>query len=762
MYKQVLIGSFNMSFASDMGKLLGSEKHFLAQTGETPRSYWKNSLVQIQQFFNQGEIPKCLGLQELNNVCFTKGNPFTKDAEGFQGVINGLGIEQMPPELQKTVGTPVMYNGNKYSYVVLTVEFNQGNPTIMTVWENAYFGRAIYSCGTDLQSIKWIKDGNKMPKDKKKKAPNVAGRPITLTLTDRGFVLINLHNVNDTSDTNLSRFRESFNFCFSEFRECIKGLINGSIDSSKIFIMGDFNDPYGYLTGKGLDINGSNYTSGKHISCCYNYNSSCQNINVTLADGTKEEDFLMNKTEKVQFKLFDPDIFVVDLSGIKIMDEHKRIYKNIPLYYQDLYKDKPVLHIAHPGECFQPVHMDLTKGFTPEAIAMNEERSKISSYRFYGDYCLGLDVVESGTFRKKVRDESPKSTQSDHEFVYGIFNVGNPKSSSFGNSSKIHYYRKFVNKSPTLEEMSKVINLVYRAEPNELKDLNLKTILENFDNVKTLYLDLREDELDKDTYIPINLTDLYIYGGRCDILDKIIFSLNENITNVTFISSNCDKNMHFPESVKQLTLVNCGRVPSITSDGRLTVNIYGATNKGIGESLGGITINYKGIVNENDELYNVIHKVFDYYDIPNKPVITYNSFGNTYDESTIEGQIQTLMTQLSQAENMDYAKQIFKQIQECHWKLFEIYKQQFEEAYSRLMNGDMDTSLVSTIKALILKINTYLGNDGLSGEYRQKCDKYISELLGKIIEFQTTLYASHSQSEGIGYGTNSPQWSPRK
>jgi len=85
---QLVAASYNMSFAADQNKIIGSEKHRCqANTGilihgydtNRAKSGWLNSLEKVTHFVtkaNELHAPFVVGMQEMNNVFFL----YNKDA----------------------------------------------------------------------------------------------------------------------------------------------------------------------------------------------------------------------------------------------------------------------------------------------------------------------------------------------------------------------------------------------------------------------------------------------------------------------------------------------------------------------------------------------------------------------------------------------------------------------------------------------------------------------------------------------------------
>ena len=72
----VVVASYNTSFASDLGRALGSEGNFLAPRDNTTlpfgekvsRDYFNNAIKQVKDFFEEYKKDAVIGLQEINWV----------------------------------------------------------------------------------------------------------------------------------------------------------------------------------------------------------------------------------------------------------------------------------------------------------------------------------------------------------------------------------------------------------------------------------------------------------------------------------------------------------------------------------------------------------------------------------------------------------------------------------------------------------------------------------------------------------------------
>jgi hypothetical protein len=236
------IASYNMSFASDMGAIIGSEKHFIKQGleklgQEDKRALWKNAAKLVKHFWDNEENASAMGLQEMNQRVEVR-----KKNQAFDG-----GVEAIKELL----------NDSSLSYNVCGQATPFGVPTLLTIWKTDKLGSEVQQYCADLTYD----------------PPKQSGRPISIVKTDKGFVLINLHAPNALMQSRggMKELRAAINEHLT--RSAIE--IN---DPKKLFIMGDFNDPlFGINDENPLEIGGHELKTGSGAikSCCFNFNSSC-------------------------------------------------------------------------------------------------------------------------------------------------------------------------------------------------------------------------------------------------------------------------------------------------------------------------------------------------------------------------------------------------------------------------------------------------------------------------------------------------------
>lgn len=384
------IASYNMSFASDLADPLissrSSEKHFIHDSlkraqalglDHDPRSSWERAAQLVRHFWMNradGHHPSAIGLQEMNTA--TKldknGAPFPGGDRRMQHVLRNLGL--------------AFYSAN--------VEGRFGSfPTLMTIWKEDKLGGLTHDYVADLGMEKSFETANNVHK----------GRPITIVCTEKGFTLINVHgpNISDQSyEHNMKFLREAIHKHVERFVRN-HGIL---IDPAKLFVMGDFNDPFHAINRKnpllvhGTALHYNTVEDGMKTvhSCCYNFDSACP-------DGDR------NKT------------------GDRLEKHHKD-----PQEY-DL--------TADPYECFirenDDENIDETISGTVKKNASNTLDSKhitemsmgarghLANYQYTGDYVMGANVVASlQSYRAAYQPagfRTDVSMESDHEMVFATF-----------------------------------------------------------------------------------------------------------------------------------------------------------------------------------------------------------------------------------------------------------------------------------------------------------------------------------------------------
>ena len=394
---QHTIASFNMSFASDLGDIMGSEKHFIYDSlkrahalglDHSPRSSWERAAQLIRHFWMNEKHSSAIGLQEMNTTSIVKDT--VRGKENFEGgdqrlydILTGLGLE--------------FYSAN--------VAGRFGSfPTLVTVWKGTKLGKIMkIGEGNDAVSYSYVADLGL--DDGYRLNPVNQGRPISIVYTTRGFTLINLHGPNDPAQSHTGEMvllRNAINKHINLFIDKY-GI---PIDPNKLFVMGDFNDPFHHITfSRPLVISREEKeiatlyysTNDEPVkSCCYNFNSACPNdddhFNNTGQPKTHANGMVAGPYECYIRKSADKALNQ-DLGGTTKTNASNTLYR------------------GKPNEMHIP---DMSVG----------ERGHLANYQFTGDYVMGANVVKNlqiyrpAGFRPNVPEVS---LESDHEMVFATF-----------------------------------------------------------------------------------------------------------------------------------------------------------------------------------------------------------------------------------------------------------------------------------------------------------------------------------------------------
>ena len=406
--------SYNMSFASDQGKAIGSEKHFIKQGGN-----WDNALGMVKKFFNNESLhPVAIGLQEINDADFlkatgeTKFNGGTDKLAAFVGgeikrspFTAGEGVE--PKTKAEVVGDEFQHSGYAEGKKLAlafwgpthAVSFSPKalRPVLAIIWDRHKLGDKFGDYAADIGTDHIFKGANKRQQ----------GRPIYIVKTVGGFMLVALHGPNyaDESLIGMPLLRKSIDYH-------IKAAEKALGRSKKIFIMGDFNDPhFGINDSKPIGMFKMGRTVEKKadvLSCCYNFNSSCPTGLYNATNETVEG--------------------TVDKVLQNVPEDKKKLIETTYI------RDGTVKIKALPFECFIDVSPQIDKiwpdnneeVFNPRAREMTPEgRGDLGNYKFTGDYVMSnMKVDVPLTLLRKtlgLYKANEPSKESDHEPVYAVF-----------------------------------------------------------------------------------------------------------------------------------------------------------------------------------------------------------------------------------------------------------------------------------------------------------------------------------------------------
>ena len=406
------IGSYNMSFASDLGLLIGSEKQFLARlkNKDEKRQYWENAAQHVKKFFEE-KTPSFVGFQEMND------SDIISDARGEKGYQKLLYVlsdnknhTNTPREsfskyskTYKKQGELTINNKN-YQYFGFSVKSGDTFPSIISIINTDKVGEILFkeSFGLDIGS----------------------GRPLSVVFTEEGYTLINLHGPNS------KKASAEGNLPVVEKLKEIVTEHKALIDVNKFFIVGDFNDPYNSLKklelGKDITLK---YLGPAPKSCCYNFDSSCPDEN--LGEGNKVNTKLY--TNSIVSELYDnfQDIdgeFVnktcvtrisrPTVEGTPIIPEEleqvksatlEELRNNSDLTTDDVVKIEQILNNKNGQELKTAIaklrSQDVSQDLINTAIGLGQ-RGSLENYRFTGDYTFGrtpkapLEIVPASNNEK--------------------------------------------------------------------------------------------------------------------------------------------------------------------------------------------------------------------------------------------------------------------------------------------------------------------------------------------------------------------------
>jgi hypothetical protein len=189
--------TYNMSFASDLGKAIGSERNFVQRAinadPRNPRAYWKNAANLVEHFVIT-KNPSIMFFQEMNDR-----ERITPPFEGGYKALLELLAKPQTINIQEAVsslpgnsyyrqGTYVGTNGQKYGFVAYSIEktesYGKIYPTVLTIWNIGTLGEFLYFYGNDLGLHANYNE------------PFHYGRNFSCVTTSKGANLINLHGPN--------------------------------------------------------------------------------------------------------------------------------------------------------------------------------------------------------------------------------------------------------------------------------------------------------------------------------------------------------------------------------------------------------------------------------------------------------------------------------------------------------------------------------------------------------------------------------------
>ena len=378
------IASYNMSFASDLGINIGSEKHFISDSRKRAtalglenggRSSWERAAQLVRHFWTnnaENHHPSAIGLQEMNTSAIVKvGNPqFAGGDERLAAVLEDLNLE----------------------FYSASVPGNGGSPTLVTVWDRNKLGVRTHVYFADLGLEESFVVENKNPAE----FNSHRGRPITIVFTEWGFTLINLHGPNISAQSH-THHMEKLRAAINRHVGLFVANSGVQINPHKLFVMGDFNDPFNAINRNeplvvhDIPVHYNTVADGlrRVKSCCYNFNSACpegdwnpDNIRHVRGDGLVAD---------------EQECYIVENDNDRALNQRL-------------------------GGLVKSTATNMLNGQNIPEMSVGA-RGHLANYRFTGDYAMGVNVVESLQTYRPVEPEFRQdvSMESDHEMVYATF-----------------------------------------------------------------------------------------------------------------------------------------------------------------------------------------------------------------------------------------------------------------------------------------------------------------------------------------------------
>lgn len=476
--ESISVASYNMSFASDWGKIGFSEGHNTKNNykhaksdheseHELKRKGWEDSKALVIKWTTENPT-FVIGMQEMNQrikVVGKKGGDGLPIAPLFEAAGENAGLESIVAKLEKTSIEFVYYNGGITGY-------GDSFPSLLTIWskslgeiESTYVRDLCVAHNTNFEKYskliaKKINKSNEfIAKYGTDSMQEQMGRPITIVRTTLGFTFVNLHVINGVNGH--SEYYTAFAEIF--IQEKIKDMDLTNEDLNKLFIMGDFNDPNNKLNT--ITINGVVFGHGKSVmSCCYNFNTSCEKDLFDLGQQliTKDQDpSIASYSEHDNTEINHQELWEKFRKRYYVSEGKEDIRPSLKnkehLFKIEVLKNQcPVIILKNPDE-----HPELK--LIDESIRYSEKRSmhdagKLQNYKFVGDYVFGLNLLES--LKIYGETENGFSYKSDHELVYAKYRI--PSFDKLGGAKK---HKKYNQKSKKNKKNKKKLNKKTARQP---------------------------------------------------------------------------------------------------------------------------------------------------------------------------------------------------------------------------------------------------------------------------------------------------------
>ena len=288
--------TYNMSFASDLGRATGSERNFVQRAIDAnpsnPRAYWKNAANLVADFVNT-KNPAIMYFQEMNDREMIDDT----NVGGYQALLKLLAqnstyelsskVLYNPTGSYYTTGTYVGTNSKKYGFVAYSIKKTESYgdiyPTVLTIWNTTILGDFSSFYGNDLGLHASYND------------PYHYGRNFSCVTTSRGANLINLHGPNapayvntklikaiedymKEAATNIGSWNEALtviggdtNDTDDKMKEIKFEDTNDTDDKMKEIQFGDTNDTDDAMKIINYGSTIYNYADSAPLSCCAEY-----------------------------------------------------------------------------------------------------------------------------------------------------------------------------------------------------------------------------------------------------------------------------------------------------------------------------------------------------------------------------------------------------------------------------------------------------------------------------------------------------------
>jgi hypothetical protein len=410
MSHNILVGTYNMSFAGDLGldperkDVYESEGAFhKSNTSDNLRTFWMNALNRVETFLNEPNAA-IIGLQEMNETGLI-------DPQYMENIPQDMGtdaVENVLKKLNKNTNKHYeMVSGSVVTFGSGSVESNKsalGYPGLVIVWDSILLGSKKKSKIVDLNYTSKEEGLTKNPVIDQDCGNRQTGRPMLMLLTEKDYIIVCIQAPNYPIDY-IGHF-ETLQFYI--YHQLIAFLNGQKIDKEKIFIVGDFNDRFDglreiSLPEKKLIKNGDGqkiilkYEGDAPRSCCHNWDSSCTGVYTEIEDKEKNRRF-----RKQNFK-----------------DERN---SNTTIGYCD-----------HGDNVLAGPNKKDNNGIVIKKRELMGDEGHIKNYRFTSDKVFGFKP--SGNIEIYPNDDPTRfdksSEESDHEMVVGTFTIPEDKTILF-------------------------------------------------------------------------------------------------------------------------------------------------------------------------------------------------------------------------------------------------------------------------------------------------------------------------------------------